>query len=121
MSCSGVDRQGRLGAERTASDFHRFAAVAATDEPVLGDPHVHEGESAVGAGDGGDGHGHGGLTFLRGVLRVEGTPLRAEGRYIEGSEIPAARRSGQPRSVTVVLGWRAAVEAFTNLPVMALR
>ena len=32
-----------------------------------------------------------------------------------------ARTSGQPRSVTVVLGLRAAVEAFTNLPVMALR
>lgn len=28
---------------------------------------------------------------------------------------------GQPRSVTVVLGWRAAVEGFTNRPVMALR
>lgn len=101
------------------SDFHRLSAVSAADKPVLGDPDVHEGESAIRAGDGGDGHGHGGLTFLEGfgVWRT----LRAEGRYIEDRRSPAARRSGQPRSVTVVLGCRAAVEPFTNLPVMALR
>lgn len=86
---------------------------------MLGDPDVHEGESAVRAGDGGNGHGHGGLTFFEGLAFLESTP--SGGAVHRGPETPAARRSSQPRSVTVVLGCRAAVEAFTNLPLMALR
>lgn len=57
---------------------------------------------------------HGKLPFKSGGFSFPSARWRAEGK-------PPDSVDDQPRSVTVVLGCRAAVEAFTNLPVMALR